>query len=182
MSLTSTRGAGTGGGEPWEVRLFGRVQASKGDATPVDRFRTQRTADLLAFLALHRGTQHRRTELIGLLWPEQPPEGSGRMSLAVALSSLRSQLEPMGVTPRSVLLADATHVGLHPDAVTTDVVRFEEMLDRADSAEPAGRSALLRTAVALYGPGLLPDTDATWARHERDRLAARCAAARRALA
>jgi DNA-binding SARP family transcriptional activator len=58
----------------------------------VERFRTHKTASLLAYLSLHPAPQPREV-LVELLWPDDEPE-SGRHSLRTALSSLRRQFEP----------------------------------------------------------------------------------------
>src|SRR5687768_15331048 len=105
------------------VELLGglRVQVQERIIT---RFRTQKAAALLAYLAYYRERSHPREILIELLWPEVDLE-VGRHRLSTALSSLRLQLEPPGVLTGSVLLADRASVGLNAQAVTTDVVEFE---------------------------------------------------------
>ena len=59
------------------------------------------------------------------LWPEAEPE-AGRLRLRVALSALRRQLEPPGVTPGGVLIADRSTVRLNSEAVTTDVADWAD--------------------------------------------------------
>src|SRR5687767_3578910 len=59
----------------------------------ITRFRTQKTAGLLAYLAYYHERSHLREHLIELLWPEADLR-SGRNCLSLALSSLRRQLEP----------------------------------------------------------------------------------------
>ena len=95
--------------EPWRVELFGGLRAQRGDQI-LTRFRTQKTALLLAYLAYHRQRTHSRETLIELLWPESE-ENVGRHKLSVALSSLRGQLEPASAPTGSVLITIALRVG-----------------------------------------------------------------------
>src|SRR5207249_12211582 len=90
--------------DPWRIELFGGLRARHGDRV-ITRFRTQKTASLLAFLAYHRGRAHGREELIDLFWPDDDID-AGRHSLRQALTSLRHQLEPPGVEAGSVLIPD----------------------------------------------------------------------------
>src|SRR5688572_17224193 len=105
--------------EYWRIELFGGLSLVQGGRT-LRRFRTQKTAALLAYLAYHRGRSHPREELCELLWPDEDPDAA-RHNLRQALSSLRRQLEPPGVEAGAVLLADRRNAGLNPAAVTTDV-------------------------------------------------------------
>src|SRR5262249_28979769 len=103
----------------WYIRLLGQLCAERGGQC-FTRFRTKKTAALLAYLAYHSGCSHLRESLIEQLWPDDDPEAAHNR-FRVALTSLRRQLEPPDVPPGSVLLADRTHVRLHDAACTTDV-------------------------------------------------------------
>src|SRR5512138_1453909 len=103
--------------------MFGELRAVSRDRE-ITRFRTQKTAGLLAYLACHLDRAHPREVLFETLWPECDPDLS-RQSLRQALSSLRHQLEPPGVPSGSVLSADRFRARLNPEAVTTDVEAFE---------------------------------------------------------
>src|SRR5690349_4751034 len=74
---------------PWRIEMFGRLRCIGADRV-LDRFRTEKTAVLLAYLAYHLDRTHSREELIGLLWPEADT-ARGQMSLRTAISSLRRQ-------------------------------------------------------------------------------------------
>src|SRR5258708_4707392 len=128
---------------PWHIHLFGRLRAVNADR-PIDRFRTEKTASLLAYLALHLGQSFSRDSLIELLWPEADLD-RGRMSLRTALSSLRRQLEPPGVPSGAVLRATPSAVSLHPSSVRTDVDEFERLIAFAatasDDSERASRNS-----------------------------------------
>src|ERR1043166_7329566 len=121
--------------QPWRIELFGGLRARQAHRL-ITRFRTQKTGALLAYLAYFRGRTHGRETLIELLWPEVPEE-SGRHSLSQALSSLRSQFEPLGVPGGTVIVADKLSVELNPDAFTTDFGDFEQALRKAALARNA---------------------------------------------
>lgn len=163
------------------IELLGGLRVRLGKRT-ITRFRTQKTAALLAHLAYHLDRLHPREVLIEMLWPEAPSQEAGRKSLSVALSSLRSVLEPPGIAPQSVLTADAQRVGLRRAVVTTDVAEFESWLDHADRAETdAGRYELLNKAVSLFSAPLLPGYYEDWIVPAQERLAARYFTALRTL-
>src|SRR4051794_5270525 len=122
--------------EPWRIELFGGLRARRG-AWTVTRFRTEKTAALLAYLALRPGRPRPREGLIQLLWPEDA-FNAARHKLSVALSSLRQQLEPPGVEYGAVLVADRQTIGLDAAAVSTDVSEFEAALAAAAQAGSAG--------------------------------------------
>src|SRR5690349_2480289 len=105
------------------IELLGGLRVLQGGRA-VTRFRTEKTAALLGYLAYHLDRRHPRETLIELLWPEDDQDTS-RHKLSVALSSLRQELEPPGVADGAVLVAERHSVGLSPAAVTTDVVEFE---------------------------------------------------------
>src|SRR5690349_2049052 len=134
-------GAHVGAGEPplCQVELFGGLTLrAAGRGQGVTRFRSRRTAALLAYLAYYPDRRHLRETLVEMFWPDAPTEERARASLAVALSSLRAQLEPPGMTPGAVLRTDVGAVGLNPTAVSTDVARFESLLNRAQRTAVSG--------------------------------------------
>lgn len=150
------------------VEMFGGLSLRLPGQRPITRFRTQKTAALLAYLAYHRDRMHSREVLIELFWPDS---SAGRMSLSVALSALRAQMEPPGVPAGSVVVTERTHVGVNPEAVTTDVQQFEELLERAAHADdPAQGAALRARAIDLHRPSLLPGYYDAWITPQQERL------------
>src|SRR5580693_7560593 len=126
----------------WTIQLLGGLVAH-GPQGRVRRFRSQKSASLLAYLAFHQAPQPRET-LIALLWPDTDVEVS-RHNLSMALSFLRHQLEPPGVPPGSVIIADRFSVRLNPAAVIVDVLEFETAFQKATDTNlsDAERLALL---------------------------------------
>lgn len=158
--------------QPWHIQLFGTLRASQEDRL-ITRFRTQKTGALLAYLAYFRGRSHTRETLIELFWPDTELD-SGRHSLSLALSSLRSLLEPPGVPNGAVVVADRFSVELNPEAFTTDVSTFEQALRVANQARQAPDFIPhLAEAVAHYGGTLLPEYYEEWITPEQERLAQR---------
>ncbi len=111
------------------IQLLGGLRVTCGDRV-ITRFRTHKTGALLAFLAYYPVSLHPREALAALLWPDSTPE-AGLMSLRVALSSLRRQLEPPGTPAGRVLVTDRFSAGLEAAAFATDVGEFEAALRSA---------------------------------------------------
>ena len=154
---------------PWRIEMLGWMRAQSGDLT-VTRFRTQKTALLLARLALFPQRTHPREELADLLWPEADQD-AGRNNLKQSLAILRRLLEPPGTPAGSVLIADRGAVRLNPAAVSTDVGDFEAAL-RDAARSPERRHEALEVARTLYRGELLPGLYDDWVIEERERLTA----------
>lgn len=143
------------------IELFGGLRVIQGDRT-ISRFRTRKTAALLAYLAYHTDRSHPREALIELLWPWASP-AAGRHDLSCALSSLRHQFEPPGDPPGGILAADRNSVRLSPEVVTTDVSEFEASLRKAEGTpSKTGKEQQLGEAIRLYRGELLPGFYEPW--------------------
>jgi DNA-binding SARP family transcriptional activator len=153
----------------WQIELLGGLRATRGDRV-ITQFRTQKTGALLAYLAYYPQRTHPRDHLIELLWPEADP-AAGSNSLSQALSSLRRQLEPAGVAPGTVLVANRASVRLNPAASTTDVAEFEAALHAAAAGSEAQRREGLARAVTLYRGELLASSYESWVLGQREWLA-----------
>src|SRR5215471_13468415 len=94
----------------WHIQILGGLRATRGNAV-LAQFPGRPVAMLLARLALAPRRQHAREELIDLIWPDADLD-VGRNRLRQALSTLRRLLEPPGVPPGSVLVADRRTVAL----------------------------------------------------------------------
>ncbi|HLJ57869.1 MAG TPA: BTAD domain-containing putative transcriptional regulator, partial [Chthonomonadaceae bacterium] len=154
-----------------DIALLGGLQVRRGDRS-IAHFRTHKTGALLAFLAYRRERAHSREMLAGLFWPDASAE-AGRLSLRVALNALRRQLEPPGVLPGSVLRTGRDIVQLAPGSIVTDVIVFENAVQRAASAGTSeSRLAAWAEAAAAYTGELLPGYYEDWIGPERSRLSA----------
>lgn len=94
-----------------------RVQCGEVEVT---KFRTQKAARLLAFLALNPGS-HSRDRLIELFWPDLELDAA-RNGLSYTLLYLRNPLErDLGVPDGSLIHATRSSVGLVSERFTTDL-------------------------------------------------------------
>ena len=158
------------------VELLGGLRLHIG-GNVVTRFRTQKAAGLLAFLAYHRDQRFTREVLAEKFWPDALLTNA-RASLAVALSSLRNQLEPPGTPANTVLISDSFSVSLNPARITTDVVRLTELLARAEHGErDDDAQGSLREALQMGGVELLPGFYDDWIFPQRERIRERTASA-----
>ena len=154
--------------EPWRIELFGGLRASQ-NGRVINRFRTQKTGALLAYLAYY-GRAHAREALSELLWPQHEP-AAARQSLRTSLSSLRHQLEAPGVVPGAVVQANHFAIELNPCAITTDVAEFEAALGINNGTRPHVPDVeSLARAIDLYQGPLLAGYYEDWIPAEEHRL------------
>src|SRR5207248_612809 len=144
------------------LRCFGGFNiAIKG--RPVDLSAVKpRARAVLRLLAVHAGNPVHREVLQAAFWPDADAE-TGARNLHVAVSSLRSWLEPgVGRGGSSLLLreGDAYRLALRPDA-EVDLVQFSKALAAARVARLRGEidAAVphFQQALELYAGELLPD-------------------------
>lgn len=154
------------------VEMLGGLSVRHHDRTQ-SQFMTQKVAKLLARLALTRGREQTREQVMEMLWPDSAPQ-KARCSLRVALTSLRKQLEPAGILPNTVLKAEMESVALRVETTGTDVAEFEQLLAQAShTVEISRQRQLLQTAVSLYRGDLLPKMYDDWVQCERIRIKGR---------
>ena len=166
--------------ESWYFELLGGVSV-RSDSRQLEDLVGKKPGALLALLALSPGRSRPREEVIDLIWPEVDFDNA-RNRFKQTLAALRKQLEPAGVAPGSVLVADRSQVGIAAEH-KSDVAEFQQSLRSAAVAtEPVARAQHLRTALALYkgefAPGFYLDVLLT----ERERLSALAQSARERLA
>lgn len=154
---------------PWKIELFGGLCARNGTHT-VNRFRTQRSGLLLAYLAYYP-RPHPRENLIELLWPGVEIS-AGRNRLKQEVASLRRQIEPPGVPLGAVLLGDRYTLQLNPAAILTDITALRESvreIERMDSS--ISRITALQKAAALLQSEFLPGYFEDWVMAVRREMA-----------
>ncbi len=158
--------------KPIKVRLFGGVAVYRG-TSELPPFPTQKSQNLLAFMALKRGRLLSRDALVGQFWRDRP-ESNGRKALRTELWRIRSVLEPEGVPAGTYVRTDGQRAGFTPpDDSWVDVWEFEDRLAGLDSLdgelEPDRVYDLVR-AVKLYRGDLMDGVYDEWCLSERDRL------------
>src|SRR4051812_23867929 len=116
----------------WRIELFGGLRAWR-EAETFVHFETRKTAALLGYLAFVPGRAYSRDVLAEHLWPNESSD-SIRDRFRHALSALRRVLEPQGVPPGSILIADRAQVALNAETIDTDVAAFESALHQAQGA------------------------------------------------
>jgi DNA-binding SARP family transcriptional activator len=160
------------------IRCFGGFSlAVKG--RPVDLTTIKpRARAMLRLLAVHAGNPVHREVLQAAFWPDADAE-TGARNLHVAVSSLRSWLEPgVGRGGSSLLLreGDAYRLAIQPDA-EVDLLQFSKALAAARVARLRGGVDAVVThfqqALELYAGELLPeDGPAEWVIEPRERFRA----------
>lgn len=102
----------------------------------IRHFESRRAAALLAYLSLYPGIRHSREVLMDRIWPEAS-ETAARNRLKQALSSLRRQLEPPGIEPGTVFVADRSSIEMRAEAVSCDVLELKSAVKKGDFAHAA---------------------------------------------
>lgn len=122
----------------YSLHLLGGISL-EGPEGPIEgRAAQRRPLALLAILASAENLTASRDRLLGLVWPESPPE-KARPRLSVALHGIRKALGSESV----ITVGD--DLRLNTDVVEVDLVDFLDALDREDP----------KRAVELYGGSFL---------------------------
>lgn len=174
--------AGTDG-PALRITCFGGLEVRAGEQEVDLTGLKPRARSVLRLLALHTPTYVHSETIVDALWPATAPDAA-RRSLQVAVSSLRSVIDPL--TPHGLpsiigRLDDAyrlaSDVGL-----AVDILEFDEALRAARVAGNAGdrerRQAELARALDLHRGDLFPlEGPAEWVLAERDRRRRQAASA-----
>jgi serine/threonine-protein kinase len=154
------------------LELLGTPSIESSDGPVAGRAAQGRQLALLALLAAARGRAVTRDKLLALLWPESPVDRA-RRHLSDAVYIIRSALG------EDVIRSAGDELVLNAQVVTSDVARFEQLLDDGRAEE----------AVGLVGGPLLDGFHISgaaeferWLDAERARLGQRHAAALESLA
>jgi DNA-binding SARP family transcriptional activator len=145
-----------------QVSLLGHLQIRVGSRTTL-RLPTRKAAALLAYLAVRPGHRHPRPVLATLLWGDTGEE-QARANLRHELYTLRRAFGARA----AVLQMDARDVWIEPDAVETDLGRFEQAV--RDGGEHLGTAIDLYRGEILEGFTLREDAFESWLRGERERV------------
>lgn len=132
--------------ERWHIKLFGGLRVER-KGRVLTHFRTQKASALLGYLAFHLNQPCNRELLIDMLW-QDAESTSGRHSLSMALSFLRTLLKTEGNDP--VFIATRQTVQLNSDLFVVDVIQFSQLLQQAEITPEPERIGLLSQVVSLY--------------------------------
>lgn len=147
------------------VTALGDVVVRSGAARV--KWMSRKSAELFAYLLLHRGSRIPRSRLVAEIFAGMSP-GSAETYLNTAVYQLRKSLEPLGL--REAVRSENDGYALELGDAQVDYAAFESGAANlrtigADEAETA-----LRTE-RLYTGDLFGDKAYVWAIHERERLA-----------
>lgn len=150
------------------IELLGRFQLVYGGAPVTVGSVPLQT--LLTYLVLYGSKPQPRRQLAGLFGPV----ATEAQALAT-LDELLRQLERVLPDAKQFLQIEAQTLQWRRDALcTTDVIKFEQALNRTDlAAQPTDVRAALSVAAELYVGDFLPASQAAWVLTERERLRGR---------
>lgn len=160
---------------PVAVMLLGGfgLQLSNGSFI---RWKSNKSATLMASLLIDRGREVSRKRLEHALWPNAD-RPAGPTSLKVAVHTLRKILDTQLGADREFLRVEygergyRMHVG---EGVSIDIHEFERLCREAsDAAWRGNRLGALdsyRQAISFYRGDFLPGRSETWAREQREWL------------
>lgn len=140
-----------------------------GDPVPPSEWQSRKARELLKRLVARRGRAVSRATLADALWPDEADAAKSANRLAVALSTLRSVLDPGRAWPADrYVTSDADSVRLDTSTVDVDVERLLLAAAAGRALLREGRQtdaiAALTSAEAVYGGEFLEeDSDAEWA-------------------
>lgn len=147
-----------------EIRMLGQFDV-RWESTPID-IPSRPAQSLLAYLALHPNTAHRREKLAGLFWPDAREENA-RSYLRKALWQVRKSLPGELASAAQFIHADDISIDFEVNAETWSDV---DILDR--ELEDDATIEEMIAAVSLYSGELLPGFYEEWVTLERERLQA----------
>jgi DNA-binding SARP family transcriptional activator len=126
------------------VRVLGRFEVILDDVpVPASVWRSRKARDLLRILVARRGRRVAREEIAALLWPDDDDDQRVAHRLSVALSTLRSVLDPdrrlpvdhyVYATP-TVLAADPVHLDIDLDTFLSDAEVGQRLHEQRRYAE-----------------------------------------------
>jgi DNA-binding SARP family transcriptional activator len=159
------------------IYLTGQVLLEYGDHVVSERDLPGRQARLaLVFLAANRSRPINRTELVDVLWPDQPPQDTDT-ALSAILSKLRATLKKAGWPGDAAIDTHSRCVGIRlPPETWIDIEEAANAIDEAEGAmranDPAKAWGHANVAVSVTRRPFLPDVEAPWIEARRAALRA----------
>ena len=134
--------------EPLRLKLFGTMEVALGRRDITYQFEGRpKTRLLLALLALHRGRELGRDQIVSMLWPAADKH-TGAKSFYRVWGDLRSLLSQQGSCP--YLIRSRYGCRLDPDLFESDLDEFEELI-RCLLFGPADDMAWERAIATIQG-------------------------------
>ncbi|HWT92589.1 MAG TPA: AAA family ATPase, partial [Solirubrobacteraceae bacterium] len=150
------------------IHLCGPLSVALGGQRIEEQLPGRQGRLVFAYLIVNRGRPVSRDELVGVLWPHDPP-AVPESSLRPLLTRLRRALGEERLVGRAQLAVD---LGAEP---WIDVEVARSAADRAEAALDAGRAAdalaIATEALAVIERPFLPETLVSWAEEQRQELA-----------
>lgn len=143
-----------------QVNLFGRLSVVWAGQV-LTKFTTARVRDVLAFLVLYAGIEHRREDILKSIWEDSSAD-LDRNRLAVALYLLKKDLSRIGFDLGEILEVSRDTLRLRPEGISTDWQAFLTTTEQSRRTEGPTRELFAREAVQHYQGPLLPESDAIW--------------------
>jgi ATP/maltotriose-dependent transcriptional regulator MalT/DNA-binding SARP family transcriptional activator len=136
------------------IESLGRFAVIRGgERVRLSEWQSKRARELLKLLVARRGRPASRGYLMETLWPDEDPEKVANR-LSVALSTIRSVLDPRRSTPEGHLHADKDAVALDLEAIDVDLEGFlgaaAEGLASVRRGDLVTAVPALEAAAALY--------------------------------
>ncbi|MFD0589680.1 response regulator [Paenibacillus sp. GCM10027627] len=128
---------------------------------------SSKSAELFAYLLLHRGKRIARSRLIADIFGGMTQD-SGNKYLNTIVYQMRKSLEPIGL--KEAIRSENDGYVLELSGVQVDYVEFERRVGGRQAFEPEEAEALLQTE-RLYTGELFGSKAYVWAVHETERLA-----------
>lgn len=147
------------------VTALGDVVIRNGAARA--KWMSRKSAELFAYLLLHRGSRIPRSRLVAEIFAGMSP-GSAEAYLNTAVYQLRKSLEPLGL--REAVRSENDGYALELGDAQVDCAAFESGAENLQTIGADDAEAALRTE-RLYTGDLFGDKAYVWAIHERERLA-----------
>ena len=151
-----------------DVKLFGAVAVSRGSTVLGARdFGGTKAKQLFQLLVLARGEPVPKDRLADLIWGEALPVHVNA-TLETYVSVLRRRLAGPNGEGRGLITTEHEAYALPTAGYELDLARFDELVQRAEVAEPAARRRYLEDALALATGSVLADEPySDWAIDER---------------
>ncbi|HDN79539.1 MAG TPA: tetratricopeptide repeat protein [Chloroflexi bacterium] len=153
------------------IYLFGKVRLEKDDK-PLCLPPLQKALSLLAYLVLHKGKLHSRSQLAGLLWPDAPGE-KARRYLSDALWRLKAVIEAPPTPRGTYIIVEKESIGFNPQSPHwLDVEEFEKRIRNHESGIKVQDSPIhnLKEAVELYRGDFMEGFYEDWVLTKREWL------------